>query len=153
MQEIQVIKLAPSDRETAKKMFTVMAKVFGEDCTPLGDGYVDRLLGSDGFWAFAAIVGDDVVGGVTAHTLPMTKAEICELLIYDIAVAEPHQRKGVGRKLVTALLEFAVRSGIRDVFVPVDNGDAHALDFYYSLGGKPSSVTLFSFSVPRNAIS
>jgi len=32
--------------------------------------------------------------------------------------------------------------------VVADNADGHALDFYRALGGKPSSVTLFSFEEP-----
>jgi len=34
------------------------------------------------------------------------------------------------------------------VFVPADNEDDDALDFYRALGGTPSSVTFFSFSEP-----
>jgi aminoglycoside 3-N-acetyltransferase I len=32
-----------------------------------------------------------------------------------------------------------------EVFVPADNDDQHALDFYRALGGSPSSVTFFTF--------
>jgi len=49
-----------------------------------------------------------IVGGLTAHTWPMTRAEQSEIFIYDIAVRKDQQRKGVGRRLVTALLESAV---------------------------------------------
>jgi aminoglycoside 3-N-acetyltransferase I len=123
----------------------MMAEVFDEQGTPLGDDYVDGLLGSDGFWALAAIVADDVVGGITAHTLPMTRAELSELFVYDIAVAPPHQRHGIGRRLVTELRELAATVGIQDVFVLADCDDTHALDFYRSLRGTKSSVVLFSF--------
>ena len=87
-----------------------------------------------------------IVGGLTAHTWPMTRAEQSEIFIYDIAVRKDQQRKGVGRRLVTALLESAVASGIDDVFVAADNDDSHALDFYRALGGVASPVTMFTFS-------
>src|SRR5580704_10665489 len=66
--------------------------------------------------------------------------------IYDIAVRPDHRRKGVGRRLVTALCEQASKCGIREVFVPADSDDVHALDFYRALGGAPSPVTIFTFS-------
>lgn len=124
----------------------MMADVFSEECEQLTDGYLDRLLSREDFWAIAAFVGDDIVGGITAHTLPMTRTESSEIFIYDIAVRGDRQRKGVGRHLVTALREAAGEMGIRDVFVPADNDDVHALDFYRALGGVPSPVTFFTFS-------
>jgi aminoglycoside 3-N-acetyltransferase I len=148
MTEIQIMKLVPAHREIARNLFTLVAEVFGEEATPLGDGYLDRLLGSDGFWALAALVGDEVVGGITAHTLPMTRAELSELFVYDIAVAPSHQRRGIGRRLVTELRELATHAGIQDVFVLADDEDTHALDFYRTLRAVPSSVTLFSFPSP-----
>ena len=148
VKQIEIVKLTPADRETAKSTFAMMAEIFGEDSSPLGDGYLEKLLAKDQFWAFAALIGDEVVGGATAHVLPMTRAEVQELFIYDIAVAKSHQRKGIGRRLLAAVRESAAGAGIRYVFVPADNEDDDALDFYRALGGTPSSVTFFSFSEP-----
>jgi len=125
----------------------MMAEVFEEECEHLSDGYIDRLLSRGDFWAIAAFVGADIIGGVTAHTLPMTRTESSEVFIYDIAVRGDQRRKGIGRRLMTALREAAAAVGIRDVFVPADNDDVHALDFYRALGGMPSPVTFFTFSV------
>jgi aminoglycoside 3-N-acetyltransferase I len=91
-------------------------------------------------------VGDDIIGGVTAHTLPMTRAESSEIFIYDIAVRDDYQRRGVGRHLMTTLREGAAALGICNVFVPADNDDIHALNFYQALGGVGSPVTFFTFS-------
>lgn len=139
-------RLTPGDRELARRLFATMAQVFEERCGRLSDSYLDRLLGREDFWAIAALAGEEVVGGVTAHTLPMTRTESSELFIYDIAVRPDWQRKGVGRLLMTALREAAAAAGIRDAFVPADNDDTHALDFYRALGGAPSPVTFFTFS-------
>ena len=79
VKQIEIVKLTPAERETAKRTFAMMAEIFGEDCSPLGDGYLEKLLGKDQFWAFAALIGDEVVGGATAHVLPMTRAELQEL--------------------------------------------------------------------------
>jgi aminoglycoside 3-N-acetyltransferase I len=146
MIEMRTKRLRAGDREHAKTLFAVMADVFEEPNEALSDAYVDRLLGRDDFWAIAAFIGDDVVGGVTAHTLPMTRAAYSEIFIYDIAVRRDQQRRGVGRRLMTALRESAAAIGIHDVFVPADNDDVHALDFYRALGGVPAPVTIFTYS-------
>jgi aminoglycoside 3-N-acetyltransferase I len=139
-------RLETGDRDLARALFSLMAGVFEEECAAVSDGYLDRLLARDGFWAIAAFEGDRIVGGVTAHTLPMTRAETSELFIYDIAVHREHQRQGVGRRLLTELRQRAAAAGIGVLFVPADNDDRHALDFYRALGGAASAVTFFTFS-------
>jgi aminoglycoside 3-N-acetyltransferase I len=144
--DLRVRRLKPGERDLARTLFSLMADVFEEECAALSDGYLDRLLAREGFWAIAAFEGDRIVGGLTAHTLPMTRDETSELFIYDIAVHREHQRKGVGRRLVTELRERAAATGIRVLFVPADNDDRHALDFYRALGGAAAAVTFFTFA-------
>ncbi|HYH81632.1 MAG TPA: GNAT family N-acetyltransferase [Longimicrobium sp.] len=150
MSEIVSKRLVSGDREQARRLFALMAEVFEEEGEPLGDGYLDRLLSREDFWAIAAFRGDDLVGGITAHTLPMTRAEVSELFIYDLAVRADQQRTGVGRHLVTALRDAAAAAGIGEVFVPADDDDVHALDFYRAIGGTASPVTFFTFSEEGN---
>jgi aminoglycoside 3-N-acetyltransferase I len=139
-------RLKAGDRELARALFILMTEVFEEGSGVLSDGYIDRLLGREDFWAIAAFVDDAIVGGLTAHTLPMTRAEYSEIFIYDIAVRSEHQRKGIGRRLMEELRAQAAGMGIRDLFVPADNEDVHALDFYRALGGEAAPVTIFTFS-------
>lgn len=142
---MQIRRLTAGDREEARALFSMMARVFEEESAPLSDDYLDELLARDGFWAIAAFEGEDPVGGLTAHTLPMTRSEASELFIYDLAVRADQQLRGIGRALVAALREAAAAAGITLLFVPADADDAHALDFYRALGGEPSPVTLFTF--------
>lgn len=144
-------RLAPSDRDLARNLFVVMAEVFGEAHEPLSDSYLERLLSREDFWAIAAFVGDEVAGGLTAHTLPMTRLEGAELSIYDVAVRPEYQRQGVGRKLLGTLRAGAEEAGLGDVFVGADNDDRHALEFYRAQGGAASPVTIFTFS-PRERV-
>ena len=146
MTAIQIRRVAAGDRDLARDLFAMMAAVFAEDSGALSDRYLDRLLGSEDFWALAAVAGDEVVGGLTAHTLPMTRSESSEVFIYDIAVRQDHQRQGVGRQLIAALRESISAAGIQVIFVPADNDDAHALEFYRALGGQASPVTFFTFA-------
>lgn len=124
-----------------------MADVFEDaEQAHLDDAWIDRLLARDDFWALGAYQDGEVLGGLTAHTLPMTRGPYFELFIYDIAVRVEHQRKGVGRLLVSELQKRAGAT-VNNVFVAADNDDQHALDFYRALGGVAASVTMFTFSV------
>lgn len=146
MSQVHTRRLTDGDRQIARRLFALMAAVFAEDSAPLSDGYLDRLLRREAFWVVAAFVGDEVVGGITAHLLPMTRAEGSELFIYDLAVRADWRRQGIARRLVTTLREQAAAVGIQTLFVPADNDDPHALDCYQALGGVPSAVTFFTFS-------
>ena len=129
-----------------------MAEVFEEPHELLGDKYLDDLLAREDFWAIAAMSGGEVVGGLTAHSLPMTRTESAEIFIYDVAVRADRQRQGIGRRLVLELCAAATEAGVGAVFVPVDSADAHALDFYRALGGVPAPVTIFTFSAGMRLI-
>ncbi len=142
---MRTARLKSGDRDLARALFTTIASVFDEESEPLSDDYIDRLLVRQDFWAIAGFAGDNIIGGLTAYTLPLTKTESCELFIYDIAVRPEERRKGIGRQLVARLREIANASGIRELFVAVDNDDVHALDFYRALGATASPVTLFLF--------
>src|ERR1019366_3482031 len=58
----------------AKKLVSTMAEVFEEAHDQLSDDYVAQLLARDQLWMLAATLGEEIVGGLTAHTLPMTRS-------------------------------------------------------------------------------
>src|SRR5215813_4582381 len=97
---MEIKRLYSGDTDIAASMFSMMASVFGDAPDTLSLGYVERLLRRDDFWAIAAIEDREPVAGLTAFTLPLTRSEAAELLIYDIAVQPRHQRCGIGRRLV-----------------------------------------------------
>ncbi len=144
---MEIRRLGPEDVTLAQNTFAVMAAVFDEEAGQVSLAYTRRLLTSETFWALAAVDGEEVVGGLTAHALPMTRSEATELFIYDIAVRADHQRRGVGRALMQHLFDLGKAAGISVSFVPADNEDTHAIDFYHRVGGAASPVTFFTFEV------
>lgn len=127
-------------------MFAMMAAVFEEHSQHLPGAYLQEILSRDSFWAVAAFDGTEAVGGLTAHTLPMTRSPSSEILIYDLAVREDHQRHGIAASLVSDLRAAAAVEGIQQIFVPADNADVGALAFYRAQGAIASPVTHFTFS-------
>ena len=142
---IELRRLGATDVRLAQQTLRLMAAVFGEESRALSDSYVSSLLARGEFWVIAALQHGVPIGGVTAHALPMTRDEASELFIYDLAVDPPFQRRGVGRGLVGTLCALAAESGIAVTFVPADNDDAHALEFYRAIGGAAAPVTIFTF--------
>lgn len=141
---ILIRRLRVSDQDVASSVTRVMASTFGE-----GNGSFSarlaRLLKNDNFWIYGAFDNGQPVGGLTAHVIPVTREEGEELFIYDIAVQPSHQRQGIGGKLMTAALLAAKENGLLSAFVPADNDDEHALDFYKAMGGEAQPVTFFNF--------
>lgn len=141
-ESLRMVRLADQP-DLARTAFRMMHDVFDEGDAALSDHYVARLLADPRFHAIAAVEAGEPVGCITAHDLPMTREERSESFVYDLAVRQEHQRRGIGRQLVEALVADAARRGIDVVFVPADNDDDHALAFYTSLGGRPAPVTMF----------
>jgi aminoglycoside 3-N-acetyltransferase I len=143
---LQTKRLRADDRELARAAFQMMTTVFENPPAYLDDEYLERLLCRENFWVLVALDDDEPVGCITAHTLPMTRSASYELFIYDLAVREDYQRKGIGAQLMKTLIEYARAVGITELFVPADNEDDHALAFYSAIGGVASPVTMFVFS-------
>ncbi|HEX7636794.1 MAG TPA: GNAT family N-acetyltransferase [Burkholderiaceae bacterium] len=146
---MRIRRLTPADLSLARDLFTTIAGVFGEDGDKLGDAYLDRLLGRETFWALAAFDGEQIVGGLTAHTLPLTATEASAVFLYDLAVRRSHQRRGIGRELVRHLRELAAAEGVDEVFVAADEADPQALAFYAAIGGEATRASCFAFSSRR----
>jgi aminoglycoside 3-N-acetyltransferase I len=151
LKTMKIKRLTTNDISLARKVFSTMCEVFETPAEPLSDGYLNGLLSRADFWAMAAISDGEAVGGLTAHTLPMTRSESAEIFIYDLAVRVDRQRQGIGRQLIEALRTVASEAGIHELFVPADNEDTHALDFYRAVGGAAAPVTIFSFSRSEQA--
>lgn len=143
--KVRIVRLASGDMVAGHQAFLMLCDVFETPGDPLSDEYVAGLLGRSGMWVMVACDGDEIVGAVTAHELPMTRSESTELFIYDLAVRPEHQRRGIGRALIQRLLTDAAADGVDVAFVPADDEDIHALEFYTALGGRPSPVTIFDF--------
>jgi aminoglycoside 3-N-acetyltransferase I len=144
--DILVKRLAAENIADARTLFALMATIFEEEYELLSDDYLKTLLSRNEFWSVAAYSDAEIIGGLTAYLIPLTRIETSEVFIYDIAVSAQFQRKGIGMRLVNELLAWISHEGASEAFVLADDEDTHALDFYRRVGGKPSPVTLFSFT-------
>ncbi|WP_329250114.1 GNAT family N-acetyltransferase [Streptomyces sp. NBC_01478] len=102
---------------------------------PVRTQWTERFLTADGHHLFLAYDGESVVGFVSGvETIHPDKGT--EMLLYELAVAEPYRRRGIGRALVRRLDALARERGCYGMWVLIDTGNDVALATYRSAGGK-----------------
>lgn len=143
--------LAPADVPVLEGMLAMFGEAFGEPDTygaarPRA-AYLEQLLASPQFIALAALQGGEVAGGLAAYVLPKFEQERSEVYIYDLAVAEPHRRRGIATALIRELQAVAARRGAWVIYVQADHGDDPAIALYTGLGSR-EDVLHFDIPVP-----
>jgi ribosomal protein S18 acetylase RimI-like enzyme len=128
---IPIRLLAPGDEDVVRELATYD-----------GPGDPEALLADPRTLMLVAFDGERPVGFVLAHELPRRHGDRSNLFVYEVDVAESHQRRGIASALLTRLAELARERGIPTGFVLTepDNGPANAL--YRSVGGATDSVTV-----------
>jgi ribosomal-protein-alanine N-acetyltransferase len=92
-----------------------------------------------------AFDGDEPVGFVLAHDLPRRHGNARQLFVYEVEVAESHQRRGIARSLLECLAELARERGLREAFVFTEPDNAAAHGLYADAGGVRSEVVMWEF--------
>ncbi|MFG2434327.1 GNAT family N-acetyltransferase [Streptomyces sp. NPDC048508] len=102
---------------------------------PVRPEWARRFLETQGHHLFLAYERDDPVGFVSGvETVHPDKGT--EMFLYELAVAEPFRRRGIGRALVRELASLARERGCYGMWVGVDTGNDVALAVYRSADGK-----------------
>lgn len=93
--------------------------------------------------------GDAVMGRIYANVL--YRFEATDLLLYEVDVAEDHQRKGAGRAMIDFLSKLSAERGYREMWVltELDNEAGNAL--YKSAGGdlENSPANMYVFPIAK----
>lgn len=143
-------RLYSSDLLFARELIVLMSVAFEETYLQLSDAQLIQRLENDAFWLIAAFDNEKkLIGGLSAHVLPMTRSPSEELFIYDLAVDANARRHGVASELIAFLKHEGQNAGINDIFVAAEGDDDGALAFYRSLLGEKgvseSRAQIFSF--------
>ncbi|MEJ7608627.1 MAG: AAC(3)-I family aminoglycoside N-acetyltransferase [Bryobacteraceae bacterium] len=132
--------LSNSDIALLKELLKVFGEAFQDIDTYQGavpgDAYLSSLLSKQHFIAIAAMHRNEVVGGLAAYVLEKFEQDRREIYIYDLAVTEPHRRKGIATQLIAELKRLAKERNAYIIFVQADHGDEPAIRLYESLGTK-----------------
>lgn len=150
----EIRHLTAQDLPLVKSLLTLFGEAFNDRDTYTakmpGEDYLRKLLDADTFMALAAVIGEEVVGGLAAYELKKFEQERSEIYIYDLAVAAAHRRQGLATALIEKLQDIAAARGAYVIFVQADTGveDEAAIALYTKLG-KREDVLHFDIEVPR----
>ncbi len=89
----------------------------------------ERAIVAKGGMIFFALDGDAVVGTVALIRFSDLRYELAKM-----AVAPGHQRRGIGELLGRACKEWALKKGVRTIFLETNSRLANAIRLYERLG-------------------
>ncbi|HEY0104755.1 MAG TPA: GNAT family N-acetyltransferase [Rhizomicrobium sp.] len=94
--------------------------------------------------------GRGVLGRIYGHILH--RFDATDFLIYEVDVAEAHQREGVGRAMIEALKSLAAERDWREMWVLTEVGNAAGNALYEASGGQlensPANMYVFPTAKP-----
>ena len=137
---MKIVLLTPGDEELLRRAEAIF------NPSAISQGRATMLLREPSYVMIAALDDDDaVMGRIYANVLH--RFEATDLLLYEVDVAEEHQRKGVGRAMIDFLSKLSAERGYREMWVltEFDNEAGNAL--YKSAGGhlenSPANIYVF----------
>jgi ribosomal protein S18 acetylase RimI-like enzyme len=89
---------------------------------------------------WVAVCGRTVVGMCTAQVVISTAMGGPAAIIEDVVVNSAFRRRGIGRKLMAAVLAWAQRRGLTRLQLLADRTNLSALRFYKTLGWKKTRM-------------
>jgi aminoglycoside 6'-N-acetyltransferase I len=98
----------------------------------------------------AVAIDDGVVVGMASAVDYVHPDKEAQLWINEIGVAPTHQRRGIGRLLLDALLEHGRALGCTEAWLGTEEDNVAARRLYESAGGKAEPLVLYSFPIERN---
>ena len=139
-QSFTVIRLGSADLAAMRGLNAVFADAFNDAgsyaANPPSDAYLRDLLTRPHVIALAAVEEGEVIGGLVAYELDKFEQARREIYIYDLAVSEPHRRRGVATALIERLSAIAADRAAWVIYVQADYGDEPAIALYEKLGAR-----------------
>lgn len=138
---IEVKVLAVGDGDSLHR---VAAEVFDD---PIDRARATEFLRDPRHKLVAALDGDSIIGFVSAVVYVHPDKPSPELWINEVGVAPTHHQRGIGRRMLDAMLEVGRQCGCREAWVLTERSNPAAMRLYASSGGEESAedAVMFTF--------
>jgi ribosomal protein S18 acetylase RimI-like enzyme len=104
---IKIVKLTADDIDKFIELIKLFEDVFAMENFEMPDTErLEQLLAKSDFFVFVALENNEVVGGLTAYTLLQYYSKLPLVYIYDLAVKTTHQRRGIGKLLISTFNSY-----------------------------------------------
>lgn len=131
MVSIQLIE--PYNLKDFQKLISVFEIVFEmKNFKSPEPPHLQKLLQSENFLSIVAKQEELIIGGLTIYILEQYYSVKPLAYLYDLAVLQEYQRKGIGRSLINFARFYCKEQGFEELFVQADKADDYALEFYRS---------------------
>lgn len=149
--DINIRRLDHHDIDTFISLIRLFEDVFEMKNFKMPDeSYLRQLLDRDDFFAFVAMAGNKVAGGLTSYIMHQYYAAAPLVYIFDLAVKTELQRQGIGSMLIAANNSYSKTIGAEAVMVQADKADDYAIEFYHSTGAAAEEVIHFEYVLNNN---
>jgi ribosomal protein S18 acetylase RimI-like enzyme len=144
MAEIAIRLLGPGD---AGLLEHVAPDVFDN---PVDPRWTAEFLADSRHHMVIALRGDQVVGMASAvHYVHPDKPP--ELWVNEVGVSPAHQRQGIGKRLLAALLTHGRDLGCAEAWLGTEESNVAARRLYASVGGEEEPMVYVTFAVGPKA--
>jgi len=141
-------KLSKADLAFAKQLFIFFQEDDGNLRPSLASGkYLQQLIANKSYHIFAALDGENVIGGLTAYELPMYYGHTNEMFLYEIAVRPEYRRQGIATALIENLKALCDEKGIKVMFVGTEKSNLAAKELYLNTGGAMEIIPWFTYTL------
>ena len=147
---MEINRLRSGDASKMQELSSLFKRVFEMEISEAAsENYCEQILKNENSIYLVAEKNGAIVGGLSAFFMPFVHGN-SEIFVYDLAVEEDLQRKGIGTQLMQKLKEISMELGADGIIVPVENEDEHAIKFYNKTGGEGNDeVTLFWYPTKK----
>lgn len=129
--ELELKILSSQDTDDFIELIRIFGDVFEmEGLKILDNKYLKSLLNKPDFLVLIGKYNNEVIGGLTVYVLHRYYSTKPVAYIYDVGVMRNHQRKGVGKKLISHLTQYCKENGFEDAYVEAETDDIQAVNFY-----------------------
>lgn len=97
--------------------------------------HLRHFLAQDANYLIVASAGSAPVGFLTAYRMSALSCDASMVYIFEIEVAPPHQRQGIGKQMVNLLKALCQEDDVEDMWVGTENDNIAARRLYESTGG------------------
>lgn len=126
-----------------EELFELYCQVFQEQhVRPEAKVLADRLQDPAVFFV-AALVEDELVGGMTIYVQPSLYTDQVYYNIFDMAIKQAWQNRGIGRKMLHFMIELARQDHAEALYIEADDGDDAANHLYHSLAVRSVHATVY----------
>jgi len=132
---IRTLRVSPAEWDLARQAMRIN-DVEGADADPAA---TEQFLADRNCMLFVAVDDGIVVGTLDGYALRQPHVRRPQFLLYEIDVAEPFRRRGIGRALIDAFADEARRRDAEDVWVLTHRSNAAAVALYRACGFAPDA--------------